>query len=179
MSVGDDEVPKSLSAYLQRYYELREFLGIALTPTRMEQLYSQIMQYFGDAAKLTCDADAEETAARHTYDVVKAHAGARLRDHLVAGKEPSEARITALLPLEPDVQEARAALDKARYEAQVCQTLYKLYDTQSRLLGKASDMTISRFGVSTSYERDRDELRRARVADERLKEGGHIGRPTS
>lgn len=167
------------SPILRRYYGLREFLGLALEEHRLNEIFEQMIQYYADAGKLAADADAEETAARHTYDVVKADASSRLRSCLVAGKEPSEARITALLPLEKDVQAARALYDQAKYEAQVCDTLYKSYDAQSRLLGKASDRATSRYlSPTAAYEKDRADLHEARIANEERLHGGPIGRPT-
>lgn len=174
------DTPTGRSPFIRRYYELREFLGLALDEHRLNELFEQIIQYYADAGKLAADADAEETARRHTYDIIKAAASQRIRMTPIAGKEPSEARIAALLPLEKDVQEARAALDNAKYEAQVCDGLYRSYDQQSRLLGKASDRASSRYGApEAAYDRSRAELREARIANaERQSSGGPIGRPT-
>jgi len=170
------------SALLRRYYDLRTYLGIDLL--ELDRAYMQTPRILQEAGELSAEADATEMTARHTYDIIKAEAGARIRSVLVAGKEPSEARIDKLLPLEPEVQDARVAHDKARYEAQICQILYRSLDTQSRILGKASDMVMGGYvSPSAAYARDQrhSDIRRAQVeadAQTREKERHGISRPT-
>jgi DNA polymerase III delta prime subunit len=144
----------------------------------IDRAYMETGKILQQAGELAAEADAQESAAKHTLDIIKAEASERLRAIPVGGKDPSEARIASLLPMEQDVQDAREAFDRSHYEAQVCETLYKSLADQSRLLTKASDMIMGGYiSPSAAYEDRRNEIRRARVAADR--EGQErIGRPT-
>jgi hypothetical protein len=173
------------SPIIARYNELRHYLGLELLDMlELERAYMQTPRIIEEAGQLAASADKTENDAKHNLDIAKAAAGERIRSIPVAGREPSEARVTSLLPLEPDVQEARNILDQARYEAQVCESLYKALETQSRLLAKATDMVLSGYITPTAaYEDRRAEVRQARIANNiarpyQQKEPPHVGRPT-
>jgi hypothetical protein len=177
----DDSNPETASPLIKKYYALRAYLGINLID--LDKMYTETPRILQDAVELAAEADFDEMVARHTYDVIKAEASDRIRSVLVAGKEPSEARIDKLIPLEQDVQNARVVLNKAQRDAQVCTGLYRSLDMQSRLLGKASDMINSGFiSPSAAYDERRRELRKARLEAEArnpLEMERPLGRPTS
>jgi hypothetical protein len=163
--------PESL--ILRRYYDLRQHLGFG-DPMDLDRAFLVTVPILEEAGRLAAEANAIENAAKHTLDIIKAEAGVRIRSIPISGKDPSEARIVAQLPLELDVQEARSALDVAHYEAEVCQSLCKAFEAQARLLGKASDMALKGFvSPDHQYEKRRAEVREARVAAE----GTRVERP--
>jgi hypothetical protein len=180
--------PESASPILRRYYDLRQYLGIDLL--ELDKAFNETPKMFQQAGELAADADANENAAKHALDVIRAEAGERIRSVAIHGKDPSEARIASLLPLDGDVQEARTALDNTRYESQVCTALYKSLEVQSRLLSKASDMVLSSYmSPSVVLDQRRAEIRKARIEAEaeRLEaeaerretteKAPHVGRP--
>ena len=132
------------------------------------------------AGVLAADADRVENDAKHNYEIARAAAAARLRQTPIGGKEPSQARIDSMLPLEEDVQQARIALDDASYEAQVCTVLFRSMETQSRLLTKASDMVISGLiSPDAALDARRRDMRQARMASRPQPQEAPIGRPVA
>jgi len=174
------DAPDLTPPIMERYYQLRTFLGIDTLD--LDRAYQETPRILQDAGELSADADANEAAMRHTYDVIKAEASHRIRTVMVAGKEPSEARIDKLLPLEQDVQDARVALDTAHRMAQVCNSLYRSMESQARMLPKASDMVMGGYITpSAAYDQRRKDIRQAHIAaatESRREEGRPIGRPT-
>jgi hypothetical protein len=171
----EDESPDS--PILLRYYDLRQYMGLDLL--NLDRAYMETSKILQEAGELAAKADYIENASRHTLDIIRAEASARLRTILIHGKEPSEARIAAMLPLETDVQDAREALDKARYEAAACSSLYKSLEAQSRLLGKASDMVMSSYYAPTAAYADkrRVEMRDTKVIERKQPSEKQVGRP--
>jgi hypothetical protein len=176
-----DNDASAQSDIIKRYYQLRTYLGINLLD--LDRAYMETPRIIQDAVELAAEAAANENSADHILDVLMSEASSRIRAVPVAGKEPSEARIKSLLPLEQDVMDARTALEKARYEAQLCTGLFRSFESQARLLGKASDMVIAGYITpSAAINKQRDEIRQARVAQDNLAksqgmEGPKIGRP--
>jgi hypothetical protein len=168
---SDRDAP--LSAIHRRYYELREFLGIDTND--LDRAFMHTPRIMQDASELAADANAHENALQHMYEIIKAEASKRIRSVMVAGKEPSEARIVALLPLEPEVQAARTELIEAKRDAHVCSDLHRSFDAQSRLIGKAADMRTTDYIAPSAAYQTRKDIRFARVQAER--EEHKIGRP--
>lgn len=174
--IVDDDNP-----IIQKYYELRQYLGFGFPD--LDQQFERSTPIMEEAGHLAAEAEAIEMTARHTYEVIRAEAADRLRSHLVAGKEPSEARIDKLLPLEQDVQESRVAYEKARRDTAVCNVLFRSLEMQTRLLPKASDLVLAAWKApSAGYILRLQEISEARFADQaaraREREGPEIGRPT-
>jgi hypothetical protein len=156
-----------------RYYQLQRYLGIDLN--ELEDAFMTTPRVLQDAAELAARADNAHSVTKHTLEIVKAEAGARVRAVLIGGKEPSEARIAASIPLDDEVKQAFRALDAAAYEADICTALAKNLHDQVFLLNKAADMVLAGFITPRSI----DEHRRAQIhAVRTTMSRGHIGRPS-
>jgi hypothetical protein len=173
------------SAILQKYYELRQYLGIELND--LEDAYLKTPRIVEEAGYLAAEANRNENDAKHMLEVVTAEAADRLRAVPVNGKPPSQAYIESVLPADPEVRRARDYHDQTRFEAAVCVSLFRAFETQSRLLTKASDMVLSGwFAPGAALDPARREIRQATLrtqkpaapagADTRE---ARIGRPVS
>lgn len=149
---------------IDRYYELRQHLGIDLLD--LEHAFMVTPRVIQDAAELAAKADNVKNVAKHTLDIVKAEAGERIRSPArPGGRDLSEARVAAVLPLDPQVQEARRLYDNATYEADLCTALHQSLRDQSFLLSKTAEMVIAGFiSPTTAHEHRREEIVAARAA---------------
>jgi hypothetical protein len=118
----------------------------------------------------------------------------RIREVPVNGKEPSQARIDSMVPLDPEVVAAKTAVATATYAADVCTKLHKSFESQARLLSKVSDLHASGYFVPPMtpalHNQRRAEMRDAHVERRRQEmterfsgskpkpEGGRIARPS-
>lgn len=125
---------------------------------RIDQEIMNMPQLVQESAEFAALIQAEEHAAKHALDVVEAETAKAMRVTPVDGKPPSEARIASELVLYRDVQDARQALDTAKYDSARAVALHYNMREKTRLLGKAADMTIAGFIVPSSYAPRRREL---------------------
>jgi hypothetical protein len=170
--MNDSSAPSS--NVRDRYYQLQQYLGIDLS--ELEDAFMKTPRVLQDAAELAARADFVHSVAKHTLEIVKAEAGARIRAVLVGGKEPSEARIAASVPLDEEVKQAFRAIDDAAYEADICTALHKSLHEQVYLLNKAADMVLAGFITPTSInEHRRAQIHAVRTA---MNSRGPIARPS-
>jgi hypothetical protein len=152
-----------MSDLIDRYYELRQHLGIDMM--ELEHAFMITPTAIQDAAELAAKANNAQAAAKHTVDIVKAEASERIRSQPIHGKDPSEARIASIIPLDHEVQEAWRQLATATYESDICDALYQSLREQGFLLSKTADLVIAGFiSPTTVHEQRRAEIHAARVA---------------
>src|SRR5262245_50423341 len=116
------------SPILTQCYRLREHLGIDMMA--LEEAFMTTPTILQSAGELVAEADQAENIAKHELEVAKAEASERIRQ-IPADQRWSEARIASMIPLDRDVRTAQRLFDTARFEAQICETLYKSLDVQS------------------------------------------------
>lgn len=163
------------SHLLDRCYNLRNHLGLDLAD--LETAFMRTPSILQQAGELVAEADEAVNTCRHELDIAKAEAAERYRDSGVT----VEARIASMVPLDSTVRLCNRRLIAARFEMEVCESLYKALEVQSRLLSRAADMIVSGFITpNVINERRRAEIRRAR--EEEQQESVHrnrAGRPTA
>ena len=149
----------------EKYYRLADHLGLDLLD--MEGGFMRTPRVLQDAGELAAKADEASNLARHALDIAVATVADRLRQVPVNGKEPSQARIESMVPLDPDVQHARNAHAAAIYDAKICSALFESFKQQAFLLTKAADMVVAGYITPAALNNQlRGEIRRARVAAE-------------
>lgn len=150
----------SLSACMQKYYELRRHLGIDLL--ELDHAFMVTPTILQSAGELAAEADRDEAVAKHNFDIAKGEAGERLRA-VRAGI--SEARLATLVPLDNEVKSARKAVELATFESSICTSLYKAFDAQWRMVNKAVDMIAAGYvNPEQAHLQRRAEINRARRA---------------
>jgi hypothetical protein len=155
-----DTGPIAESASLvERYERLRRYVGLDLLD--IEGMFMQTPRLVEDAAELAARADQAENIAKHNYDLAVAEASDRIRQPWVVqntaqGRIDSELKI--MVPMCPDVVEARRTHTNSIYFAKACEGLFTTLKEQSRLLGKAADM------VNSGYIKPSTLLARSRAA---------------
>ncbi|MBO0736277.1 MAG: hypothetical protein J2P48_06875 [Alphaproteobacteria bacterium] len=163
------------SHLLERCYNLRNHLGLDLA--ELENAFMATPGILQQAGELVAEADEVVNTCRHELDIAKAEAAERYRDSGVT----VEARISSMIPLDSTVRLCNRRLINARFEMEVCDSLYKALEVQSRLLSRAADMIVSGYISPTVInERRRAEIRRAR--EEEKSDSvyrNRVGRPTA
>ena len=161
---------------LERYERLRQYLGLDIRD--LENQFIRVPRIQQEAAELAAAANQVVEFAKYNLKLAEAQAAAHIREVPVHGKEPSQARIDSMVPLDPEVQAAQKAVIVATNEAQHCSGLVKSFDSQSWLLRKASDLaSTGYFSPSQLREQRRQELRDANR--ENARKEGNVARPHS
>jgi hypothetical protein len=128
---------------IERYERLRDRIGIDLLD--MEHMFQMTPQTLQQAGELAAAADLDLMIAKHNRDIAVATTASRIRE--AGGPDRPVTRLEldlkTMVPLDPDVRTAQQAVWEATYVSDLCTALFKVWDTQSRLLGKAADMVNS------------------------------------
>ena len=162
---------------MERYERLSQYLGLDIRD--LEKEFIRVPRIQQEAAELAAAAAQVVEYAKYNIRVAEAEAAARIREIPVHGKEPSQARIDSMLPLDPEVQAAHKALIVATNEAVHCSGLAKSFDSQSWLLRKASDLaSTGYFQPPWQIDQRRQELRDANAERNRQRREGDV-RPHS
>jgi hypothetical protein len=163
--MSDDPIVKP-DTILTRYQRLSKYVGLDLLD--LERCFMVTPNALQEAGELVAAADQVKNETRDVLAVAVAAAADRQRQVLIGGKEPSQARIDSLIPLDRDVMIAKKALSDATYEADLCQVLFRSLEVQSRLLGKAADMVVAGYlSPTVLQDQARAGLRAARIAADR------------
>jgi hypothetical protein len=146
----DQILPKH---YPEKYVELRQSLLIDLLNLDHEILC--LPQLIQDAAEIAATADEAESSAKHIYEVISAEVSSLMRD-MGGTKPPSETQISARLPLNIDVQEARKNYDTSKFDSKIWSAMVSSLREKSKLLQKTSDLIMAGFiSQSSAYEKAR------------------------
>lgn len=168
-----------MTTILEEHERLRQFL--AKDPLDIERSFMTVPMIQQEAGELAARAIRVLDVAENNVKIARANVADRIRQILVHGKEPSQARIDSMLPKDEEVQQAEQVCRDAKYEASICRTLCESLKSQSMMMHKVADLvTAGFFQPSVLTDRAREEMRRARIAADQSKSGkeGRITRPT-
>jgi hypothetical protein len=142
-------MPTVLEKITERYLHLSGKLKINLAEIDREIMVAgQLLQ---ECAELSADATNEEQIARRALDVISSEAAARLREPKEGMKEKSESRIASEVPMQEDVQAARAYYIETQHKSKICDALVYSMREKSGLVKKAADMIVAGYIQPASY----------------------------
>jgi hypothetical protein len=162
---------------IERYDRLKQYLGIDMLD--LEHSFMVTPRVLEDVGELAALADQIKNIAKHQLDIAMSTAANRIREPWVASNTAQtriDSELRIMVPLAPEVIEARDKFNRTIYEAECCASLFTSLKEQSRLLGKAADLLTTGFiKPSALSDRRREEYRRS--ADQQ-NESDRVRRPS-
>jgi hypothetical protein len=147
----------------KRYAEVKRQLTI--DPMALDDELMRYPMVLQEATEAAADAGMVRDAAKHEYDVAEADAAYRIRSIVDdAGKSPSEARVTTLVPLDAQVRLARQTLDECNHDLGYWRGLVDALREKGGALKKIAELTMAGYlAPNAAYVNRREEINRGRT----------------